>query len=249
MAKEQQEETKEKNGKEFIIGIDDSGRGPVIGPMCLAGVLIYKEIEEELRRAGIKDSKLLTAKKREELVEIIKQMIISSHIELISPAEIDTGFGRGVNLNEVEAIAAASIVNNLAQKLSEAQKKNLVVVIDCPSNNPNAWIITLMKYVKQENQKIRIRAEHKADFHYPSVSAASIISKTTRDAEIEKIKKDVGFDFGSGYPADPLTKKALVEHRDFLKKKRLIRESWQTWQTIEKKAENAKSREKQKSLF
>ncbi len=111
------------NNKELIIGIDDAGRGPVIGPMVLAGCLIYKEVEEELRRAGIKDSKLLTAKKREELAEIIKEMVIDSHFIILSPAEIDTGMGFGVNLNEVEAIAAAGIVNKLAEKLNEAQKK------------------------------------------------------------------------------------------------------------------------------
>src|SRR5574343_587154 len=105
----------EKNGKELIIGIDDAGRGPVIGPMCLAGVLIHKEIEEELRRAGIRDSKLLTAKKRDELVSIIKEMIISFHTELLSPEDIDTGMGIGVNLNEVEAMAAAKIINKLCE--------------------------------------------------------------------------------------------------------------------------------------
>jgi ribonuclease HII len=145
-------------------------------------------------------------------------------------------------------MAAAAIINNLAEKIPESQKKDLVIVIDCPSNNPNSWIIILMKYIKPENQKIKIRAEHKADFHYPSVSAASIIAKTTRDAEIEKIKKEVGFDFGSGYPADPLTKKALIEYGDILKKKRLIRESWQTWQTLEKKDEEHK-KGRQAKLF
>lgn len=243
-----EKEVPEKNNKEFIIGIDDAGRGPVIGPMVLAGVLIPREIEEEFRRAGIKDSKLLTPKKREELAEIIKQIAISYHYELITPAEIDTGMGKGVNLNEVEAMASASIINNLAGKINKEQKKNLVIIIDCPSNNAHAWLITLMKYIKEENKKIRIRAEHKADFHYPSVSAASILSKTTRDAEIEKIKKELGFDFGSGYPADPFTKKALEKYREILKRKRLIRESWATWRELEKKLENRK-RGRQTKLF
>ncbi len=233
-------EAEKSNNKELIMGIDDAGRGPVLGPMCLAGVLIYKELEEEFRRAGIKDSKLLTPKKRGELVEIIRQTAIAYHIQLLTPAEIDTGMGIGANLNEVEAMAAANIINHLCKKITEEQKKNLVIVIDCPSNNPNAWLITLMKYIKEENKKIRIRAEHKADFHYPSVSAASILAKTIRDAEIEKLKKELGFDFGSGYPADPLTKTALEKHKDVLKKHRLIRETWSTFQNLEKKAEQRK---------
>jgi len=238
------------NNKPLIIGIDDAGRGPVIGPMCLAGVLIPREIEEEFRRAGIKDSKLLTPKKREELVEIIKQTALDFYHVLLSPADIDTGMGIGVNLNEVEAMAAANIINNLAGKLNEEQKKNLVIIIDCPSTNPNAWINILMKYVKKENQHIRLRAEHKADFHYPSVSAASIIAKTTRDSEIEKLKKEVGFDFGSGYPADPATKEALEKHAVELKKHRLIRESWQTWKNISgENNKEAKKGGKQTKLF
>lgn len=236
------------NNNELILGIDDAGRGPVIGPMVLAGCLILKEIESEFRRAGIKDSKLLTAKKREELAEIINQTSLDRHHVILTPVEIDTGMGIGVNLNEVEAMASASIINYIASKLSEEQKKNMTIVIDCPSNNPNAWLITLMKYVNSENKKIHIRAEHKADFHYPSVSAASIIAKTTRDAEIERLKKEVGFDFGSGYPADPVTKKALIEHSDILLKKQLIRKSWQTWKTlIGNNEENKKS--KQVKLF
>ncbi len=237
--KEKETEKESKNNKELIIGIDDAGRGPVLGPMCLAGVLIPKEIEAEFRRAGIKDSKLLTPKKREELAEIIKQTAIAFHFQLITPAEIDTGFGMGVNLNEVEAIACANIVNNLTDKLSEQQKKELVIIIDCPSTNPTAWVIVLMKYVK--DKKLHIRAEHKADFHYPSVSAASIIAKTTRDMEIEKIKQKLGFDFGSGYPADPITKEALKKYKDILKNHRYIRESWSTFQELERKEENQRT--------
>jgi len=249
MEKPKEEKNNEKNNRPLILGIDDAGRGPVLGPMCLAGVLIPKEIEEEFRRAGIKDSKLLTPKKREELVDIIKQTALDYHFELLTPEQIDTGMGIGVNLNEVEAMAAAKIVNHLADKLSSEQKQDLVIIIDCPSNNPNAWLNILFKYIKEENKKIRIRAEHKADFHYPSVSAASIIAKTTRDSEIEKLKKELGFDFGSGYPADPTTKSALEKHQEILLKKRIIRESWATWQAIAGINTLKKTKGKQLKLF
>ncbi len=129
------------------------------------------------------------------------------------------------------------------------KKKDLIVIIDCPSNNPNSWLIILNKYIRPENKKIRIRAEHKADFHYPSVSAASIIAKTTRDSEIEKIKKEIKIDFGSGYPADPCTKQALEKHGQILKKNRLIRETWATWQTIEEKNSPKSKSSKQTKLF
>jgi len=239
----------EQNNKELIIGIDDAGRGPVLGPMVLGGCLMYKERESELKKAGIKDSKLLTPAKREELVETLKDMILDSHFVILTPVEIDTGLGMGVNLNEVEAIASATIVNKLCEKLTNEQKKNLTIIIDCPSTNPPAWLITVDKYIKPENKKIRIKAEHKADFNYPSVSAASIIAKTTRDAEIEKHKKEVGFDFGSGYPADPYTKAALEEHSEVLLKHHLIRESWATWKNFEEKSNPNNKKAKQSKLF
>ena len=84
----------------LILGIDDAGRGPVIGPMCLAGCLIYREIEDEFRRAGIKDSKLLTAKKRGELVPVIKQTALAWDVQILTPAEIIERFLPVLHVNE-----------------------------------------------------------------------------------------------------------------------------------------------------
>ncbi len=224
--------------KELLIGVDDAGRGPVLGPMCLAGVLIEKSKEEELKTAGAKDSKLLSPAQRERIVEDLKKMVRDYKFRLISPVEIDTGMGEGLNLNLVEALASASIINELTERLSTAQKQNLKIILDCPSINTSGWKNQLMGYIKDKKLESKIICEHKADFNYPVVSAASIIAKTTRDAEIEKLKIEVGFDFGSGYPSDPYTKKALIEHGDELLKKHIIRESWATWQAIAGKKNN-----------
>lgn len=228
----------------LLLGIDDAGRGPVMGPMCLAGVIIKEEDETIFAESGIKDSKLLTAKKRDQLVETITKKAISKKAILVTPIEIDTGLGMKLNLNEVEALTSATIINELTSKLNETEKENIKIILDCPSVNLSAWKKQLMHYVKDKSLEDQILCDHKADFKYPVVSAASIIAKTTRDAEIEKIKQQIGINFGSGYPSDPNTIAFLKENATNPKYKGIFRESWQTWKTA---ANNYKK--DQKKLF
>ena len=74
--------------------------------------------------------------------------------------------------------------------------------------------------------------EHKADLNHPSVAAASILAKVTRDREIQKIKAEIGQDLGSGYPSDPTTKAFLEQnyraHPD------IFRKSWQSYKNVVK---------------
>ena len=103
------------------------------------------------------------------------------------------------------------------------------VILDCPSNNINAYKDYVKSFVKKD---IKIVAEHKADLNHTIVGAASILAKVTRDKIIEEIKKEVKYDFGSGYPSDPKTILFLKEnwHKyDIFRK---------TWATYKKVAEN-----------
>ena len=169
-------------------------------------------------------------------------------IFMVTPAEIDTGMGIGLNLNRVEALACATIINEIIEHLSEEEKKNTKIILDCPSINTSGWKNQLLEYVKEK--KLEIHCEHKADFNHPIVSAASIIAKVTRDEEIEKIKKQIGIDFGSGYPSDPTTKNFLKEHVNDFKKERIFRESWQTWKAARNKSLGIKEKKnKQAKLF
>jgi len=238
------------NSSQLLLGIDDAGRGPVIGPMLLAGILIRKETEQELKEKGVADSKLLTPKKRESLIDLIKTKSLGWKTHLVTPAEIDTGMGMGLNLNQVEALAAGNIINQLTASLSEEQKDNLTIILDCPSINTSGWKNQLMEYVKEKRFEKIISCEHKADFNHPVVSGASIIAKVTRDAELEKIKEQIGIDFGSGYPSDPNTIKFLKEHANDFKKERIFRESWATWQEASghKPSKTENKPPKQKSL-
>jgi ribonuclease HII len=118
---------------------------------------------------------------------------------------------------------AAMIINKLTEKI----KEEVDVIIDCPSVNTKEWKLTVEKFLNNK-EKIKIKAEHKADFNYPVVSAASIIAKESREEEVAKLKKELQIDFGSGYPADPKTVEFIEKnHADPLYSK-IIRHSWST---------------------
>ena len=125
------------------LGIDDAGRGPVIGSMILAGCLIDEQSERELRKIGVKDSKDLTQKRREFLEQKIKQIAKTFETVKATPEEIDSSLESGVNLNEVEAIMASEIIN----KINNSGEK-IKVIIDCPSVSISKWTNLLKMKIK-----------------------------------------------------------------------------------------------------
>jgi len=201
----------------LVAGIEEAGRGPVIGPMVMCGVLVEEKDEPKLKSIGAKDSKLLTPKTRELLYEQIISMVKQVELIIVSAQEIDNALNDpNLNLNKLEALTSAKIIN----KLNPSK-----VLVDCPSNNTRAYAAELRSYL--ENKKITIVAEHKADVKYTVVSAASIIAKVTRDREIEKIKKEIGIDFGSGYPSDEKTQMFLKKNWD--KYPKIFRKTWASY--------------------
>jgi ribonuclease HII len=217
-----------------IIGIDDAGRGPVLGPMILAGVLADVSDNKVFREWGAKDSKLLTPGRR----AVIKKKVVDNyqtHLEMATPGEID----ESTNLNYLEAIETARIINKLAEDL----KEEVVVYIDCPSVNIMSWTNDVEKLVKRRDI-VKLKCEHKADLNHPIVSAASIVAKEKRESELRRLRMELGVDFGSGYPADPKTKDFIKENFDNEKYKSLIRFSWKTVKKLVKEKV-----EGQKKLF
>ena len=209
-----------------ILGIDEAGKGPVIGPMIIAGVMIDEKDLEKL--SEMKDSKLLLHKKRIFLAEIIKK-ICKYHIIEVSSEVIDEAIlSNELNLNWLEAYKQAEIINEL---------KPDKVFVDCPSINCSAFEKYLRNLVKNKN--IEMVVEHKADFKYKIVSAASILAKVKREEEMDKIRNKYG-ETGSGYPADPKTK--LFLQKNWNKHPEIFRKSWSTYKKISEKP-------KQKKLF
>ena len=223
---------KEKNNSDLIIGIDDAGRGPVIGSMFLAGVLVTREQEIFLKGQNVKDSKLLLHPARIRLSRLIEENSIAHKVVEASPEEIDSAV-KTSSLNILEARKMAEVIDFLKEEAgSENDKIN--VIVDCPSVNIPAWTETLASFVKNIKNTC-IKCEHKADVNHISVSAASILAKVAREENVEKIKKEIGIDFGSGYPADPKTKAFLDKHWEKFENSGLIRKSWETWNTLMKK--------------
>ena len=219
---------------EVNLGIDDAGRGPVIGPMVLAGCILKKEDEKKLKRLGVKDSKQLTRKRRIFLVEKIKEVTEGYEIISIFPQEIDGEMANGkedneknkekrIKLNELEAIACSKIINKLSQKYEK-----LNVFLDCPSISITKWDQFLRTQITNASNLV-ISCEHKADKNHVSVSAASILAKERREEEMDKLKEKYGVEIGSGYTSDPTTKKFVTKYAQKYQKEGIFRKTWQTW--------------------
>ncbi|MEK6984162.1 MAG: ribonuclease HII [Nanoarchaeota archaeon] len=198
-----------------------SPKGPVIGPLVMCGLLIKEDDEKDLVRLKVKDSKLLTKEIRESLFDKIKDISKKYKLIIIEPNEVDNAVGRhdGLNLNKLEARKSAEILNELGPDKA---------IIDAPSNNIKSYKEYLSIFIK--NKEIDLVIEHKADVNYPVVSAASILAKVTRDNEIDKLKKQINIDFGSGYMSDPKTVDFL--QKNFEDYPELFRKSWFPYQEL-----------------
>lgn len=210
-----------------ILGVDEVGRGAVIGPLVLCGLVIDKKRENQLKRIGVKDSKELTPKKREELAEKIEQIVEHTVVVRVPACNIDDHRKRGINLNQLEAIKMADIINIVNPD---------VAIIDTPSDD-NSTKFRDYLFSKLENKNLKLITENFADKNYPIVSAASIIAKVDRDKKIEELKKKYNFDFGVGYSHDRRTidflEKYAAENNGKMPKD--VRFTWDTVKQIRNK--------------
>ncbi len=218
---------------ELILGIDDAGRGPVVGPMIVAGVLLTPKTEKDLKEQGVKDSKDLTSKRREFLADKVREKAETYETIAIFPDEIDGKLNNGTNLNVLEAMKMAELIN----KINKGYKK-VKVIIDCPSVSIEKWKDILKTYVENLSN-LEIVCEHKADKNHTSVSAASIIAKSLREKEMAGLKEVYG-EIGSGYCSDPVTCKFLEKHCIRHEKDGLFRTSWVTWKRAFEKTKQRK---------
>jgi ribonuclease HII len=208
----------------LVLGVDEAGRGPVIGPMVMVGFLVEEERLEELKKMGVKDSKQVEAGKREELkVEI--ERVGKVFVRVIEPHQIDA-----FNMNRLEKMATRDIV------LEASPDK---VIIDAFEKNLERKLALDVGH----GFKGEVVAEHKADEKYTVVGAASIVAKVIRDEAIRKIHKTYG-DFGSGYPGDPKT--AEYVEKLIRSKQRLpdfVRKSWDTVKRVQEEEAQVKLRD------
>jgi ribonuclease HII len=211
----------------LVAGVDDAGRGCVIGPLILGGVLMSEEDLPRLVELGVKDSKLLSPHRRETLAVEIERIVTKHSVVRLSPREIDDVVlnGRKLHrLNWLEAKAMANVIEMLRPD---------VAYVDASDVLEDRFKQNILEFL---SFKVRIISKHKADRNYPIVSAASIIAKVERDREVAELAKIHG-DFGSGYPSDPRTMRFLEkccmdktgEYPDF------VRKSWKPAQRVRDK--------------
>ncbi len=220
-----------------MCGADEAGRGAILGPLVVSMVGVKSSGVRKLTDIGVRDSKLLSEKKRNHLYDDIVAIASTVKVRCITPAEINEAMGNDISLNEVEAKAFSEIFNEIDGEVS-------LVYLDSPDVIPERFGVRFSMYstrptrvvgVKSGREKgiryTRIVSEHKADARYPVVSAASIIAKVTRDAEIAKLQKRLKLKIGSGYPSDELTIRTI---RDNLKNEALGEHIRLRWSTIDR---------------
>ena len=170
MALDFQEQFYSKKVK-VIVGVDEAGRGPLAGPVVAAACILPRTyINKE-----INDSKQLSEKKREELLEIIKKDAIAYGVGIVSAEEIDT-----LNIYEATKKAMKEAINNLKANF------DLILTDAMPLKGFDVEVVPIIK----------------GDAKALPIAAASIIAKVTRDHMMEELGKkypEYGFEVHKGY--------------------------------------------------
>lgn len=197
----------------LIGGVDEAGRGSILGPLVVAGVSVRESKILKLKEMGVKDSKKLTPKARERLYDQIVSLADHYHIHTIKSTEVDSHvLERG--LNRLEARAMAHVIGRI--KVDE-------VYVDCCDTNPERYREHIACHLKSTPT---IYSLHHADRINVVVSAASILAKVERDSHIQKLRKKHR-NIGSGYPSD---EKTMLFIRNWVARKKcapvFARKSW-----------------------
>lgn len=197
-----------------VLGIDEAGRGCVLGALVIGG-FVTEDVEEQLLRdAGAADSKRLSVKRRS-LARAALSELGQADVRLVSAIEIDQG-----NLNTLEETVIADLVRTWRPDLVRMD------ALGPPRGIPK--VIARIQAMVGDDIRPTWVVEPKADHTYAETGAASIFAKTTRDALLDELKKEWGV-LGSGYPSDPKTRTWLT---DWIRSGKpwppFVRTRWQT---------------------
>ena len=202
----------------LVCGIDDAGRGSVLGPLVIAGIVIKRTKINQLKKQGIRDSKKLTPLARERLYKKIINIVDDYYVTRISPKIIDKSVFNH-SLNHLEARYMAKVISKLSPSIA---------FVDSCDVNPRRF----GKEISKLTFRSKIKSYHHADSKFVVVSAASILAKVSRDRAITKLKKK--YNIGSGYPSDPKTKAFVKKSIKRNVPLTFIRKSWKPVQILMK---------------
>ena len=209
----------------LVCGVDDAGRGSVLGPLVIAGIVIKQTKINQLKKQGIRDSKKLTPLARERLYKIIINIVDNYYVARISPKIIDKSVFNH-SLNHLEAQYMAKVISKLSPS---------VAFVDSCDVNPRRF----GKEISKLTSHSKIKSYHHADSKFVVVSAASILAKVSRDRAITRLRKK--YTVGSGYPSDPKTKAFIKKSIKRNMPLTFIRKSWKPVQILMKKKNHPKN--------
>jgi len=204
----------------LLLGADEAGKGPVIGSMFVAGLVIEEDRLFDLAGFGVRDSKLLAPARREVLAKKISAIATDQYILEVKPQMIDE-LREVMTMNEIMVRSFSSVVARLHADRA---------MLDAADVNAERFACRVKAASKTS---MEVRAEHKADQHYQVVSAASILAKVRRDASMRELEEAMHCKIGSGYPHDQDTLDFLSQ---WVKEKHELppcaRHSWKTAERI-----------------
>lgn len=248
----------------MIVGVDEAGRGPVMGPLVVGAVAV--DDTKFLESIGVRDSKTYTASARDRVFERIEANTYFSMVKFTAQ-EIDET-RKKINLNQIELKCFARAIQEVYRKVSSRFSgffnflENSRIFLDSCDVNESRFGENVARElyalcnsgqgdgknglsdpagfgnIPSELKVIinSIVSKHRADDIYPVVSAASIVAKTHRELEVKRIQDELSADIGSGYPSDVRTIKYLQEYFTLNGKfPPYTRHSWKSVENIRKK--------------
>lgn len=206
----------------------------------VALVSVKTSLVHKFPEIGVRDSKMLSRKRREQLYFSILDIAEDVKVGKISPAEINEAMKGGISINDLEAKHFARLFDEIEVPINQLYLDSPDVIearfglrINALSAKPTRVVGAKQQAKKDKGTKYtRIVAEHKADSRYPVVSAASIIAKIERDREMDRLAKELGLDLGSGYPSDSKAIDAVKNNIRDRELKDYIRAYWKTVNNI-----------------
>lgn len=209
----------------MFFGGDEAGKGPALGPLVIGAVALDGTGIKKLKEVGVRDSKAYFSNRaRESHAKLIEKVALATKVLVVPAATLNKLKTKyEISLNKMLEMFYQRVFKDLVNKAG-VPEAIYIDAFEVPELLQRAIGIIV---------KTKIIAEREADTKYLPVMAASVLAKTTREKEIEKLRRGYG-NFGSGYPSDPKTQKWL---RDWYKEKKswppIVREFWETIKRIE----------------